>query len=185
MKDEQDFGAATGEPHPIEIMRAVYRDMDFSFEEVESMLTFRLALENLDITVISWGHPGDVARLIVKIPVRAQAEFRSRAGEFLHRLNFNAKRKFWEMDHNDGEIRLAAYTDTVLAPLSESLFRSAFHALTTTADITFPYLTSVLFGRMTPEFAADQAEAALDAFWDNDEKPDNEPPETNDHFRVN
>ena len=30
------------------------------------------------------------------------------------------------------------------------------------ADAVFPYLTSVLSGRMTPEFAADQAEAATE-----------------------
>jgi len=34
------------------------------------------------------------------------------------------------------------------------------------ADTVFPYLTSVLSGRMTPDFAADQADAATAAMWD-------------------
>lgn len=45
-----------------------------------------------------------------------------------------------------------------------------------TADTVFPYFTSILSGRMTPEFAADQAEAALNAMWNKDEKTDDEPP---------
>jgi len=91
-------------------------------------------------------------------------------------------RKFWEMDYSDGEIRLVAYTDTITGPLTEGLFRSIFHAVTSTADVTFPYLTSVLSGRMTPEFAADQAEAAIDAFWNKGEKSDaaeEDPPSDN------
>ncbi|MEI8310878.1 MAG: hypothetical protein WCH98_08990, partial [Verrucomicrobiota bacterium] len=95
------------------------------------------------------------------------------------RLNYAAKRKFWEMDYSDGEIRLVAYTDTITGPLTEGLFRSIFHAVTSTADVTFPYLTSVLSGRMTPEFAADQAEAAIDAFWNKGEKTEEEPPSEN------
>jgi hypothetical protein len=57
-----------------------------------------------------------------------------------------------------------------------SFIRSLFHALTSTADVVFPYLTSVLSGRMTPEFAADQADAAIHAHWNMDEKTDDEPP---------
>jgi hypothetical protein len=43
-------------------------------------------------------------------------------------------------------------------------------ALATTIDC----LTSVLSGRMTPELAADQAEAAIEAFWDKGNNPEDE-----------
>jgi len=46
---------------------------------------------------------------------------------------------------------------------------------TETADTVFRYLTSLLSGRMTPEFAADQAEAAFTALWDKTEKAGDEP----------
>lgn len=158
-------------------MKDAYRSMEFHFEEDEDRLVLRLSLQTMDVTVISWGNPDDVASMIVRLPVRATEEFRGKAGEFLHRLNFSAKRKFWEIDYNDGEIRLASHTDTITGALTEGLFRSILHALTSTADVVFPYLTSVLSGRMTPEFAADQAEAAIHAFWDKGENPEGEPPE--------
>ena len=44
-----------------------------------------------------------------------------------------------------------------------------------TAETVFPYLTSILSGRMTPEFVADQAEAAFTALWDKTEKAGDEP----------
>jgi len=47
-----------------------------------------------------------------------------------------------------------------------------------TADTVFPYLTSRLSGRMTPEFAADQAKAAVKAQWDKGGKADEEEPPT-------
>jgi hypothetical protein len=175
MNDENHSVPETETRDPIDVMRKVYQDLEFHVEEDDGTLTLRLALQTMDVTVISWGNPGDVASLIVRLPVRATEEFRAKAGEFLHRLNFNAKRKFWEIDYNDGEIRLAAYTDTITGRLTEGLFRSLLQALTSTADIVFPYLTSVLSGRMTPEFAADQAEAALVARWNKDEEE--EPPE--------
>jgi hypothetical protein len=182
MKDEQDPQPTAEAPEPLDVMRKAYQDAEFHFEEDEGTLTLRLGLKNLDVTVHCWGHAGDVASIIVRLPIRATEEFRARTGEFLHRLNYAAKRKFWEMDYSDGEIRLVAYTDTITGPLTEGLFRSIFHAVTSTADVTFPYLTSVLSGRMTPEFAADQAEAAIDAFWNKGEKSDaaeEDPPSEN------
>ena len=178
MKDEKDPGTA---PYPLDVMKDAYRSMEFHFEEDEDRLILRLSLQTMDVTVISWGNPGDVASVIVRLPIRATEEFRAKAGEFLHRLNFSAKRKFWEIDYDDGEIRLATHTDTITGPLSEGLFRSILHALTSTADVVFPYLTSVLSGRMTPEFAADQAEAATQAFWDKGESPEEEPPENSEN----
>jgi hypothetical protein len=111
------------------------------------------------------------ASLYVLLPVRATAESRANTGEFLHRLNYHSKRKFWEMDYNDGEIRLTSFTDTVTGPLTEAHFRGILHSMVTTADVVFPYLTSVLSGRMTPDFSADQAQAALRAFWNRPRSP--------------
>ena len=180
MKNDPEQSAETQEPPPpLDVMRKVYQDAEFHFDEDDGRLTLRLSLRNMDVTVFSWGYPNDVASIIVRLPIRATEEFRSKVGEFFHRINFSAKRKFWEIDYNDGEIRLAAYTDTIAGPLTEGLFRSIFHALTNTADVVFPYLTSVLSGRMTPEFAADQADAAIAAFWDKGEKKEEEPPSEN------
>jgi len=158
-------------------MRLAYTDMEITFQEDDDTIFTRLNLENVEVHVISWGEPNDLASIVVRLPVRAAPEFRAVAGEFLHRLNYNARRKFWELDHDDGEIRLAVYTDTVLGPLTDRIFRSLLHCLLMTADTVFPYLTSVLSGRMTPEFANDQAEAALVAMWDKDEISDDDPPE--------
>ena len=182
MKDEPDPQPTAEAPEPLDVMRQVYEEAEFHFEEDDGTLTLRLGLKNLDVTVLCWGHAGDVASIIVRLPIRATEKFLARTGEFLHRLNYAAKRKFWEFDYSDGEIRLAAYTDTISGPLTEGLFRSIFHAVTATADVTFPYLTSVLSGRMTPEFAADQAEAAIEAFWNKGEKsepPEEDPPTEN------
>ncbi len=174
---EPDQPTETQEPPlPLDVMRRVYQEAEFHFEEDEGTLTLNLGLKNLDVAVLCWGHPEDVAMLVVRLPIRATKEFRDRTGEFLHRLNYDSKRKFWEIDYNDGEIRLAAYTDTITGHLTEGLFRSLFHAVTSTADVVFPYLTSVLSGRMTPEFAADQADAAIHAHWNKGENPDEDPP---------
>ncbi len=164
---------------PLEVMRQAYTDMEITFQEDDDTIFTRLNLNNLEVHVISWGCPDDLATTVIRIPVHAAPEFRAAAGEFLHRLNFNARRKFWEIDHDDGEIRLAAYTDTVLGPLTDRIFRSMLHCMLMTADTAFPYLTSVLSGRMSPEFAADQAEAALAAMWDKDGAMDSESPEEN------
>jgi len=106
-----------------------------------------------------------VARIIVNLPVRATPEFRPQTGEFLHRLNFGSKRKFWEFDYNDEEMRLASYTDTLTGPLTKEFFRAILNSLASATDAAFPYLTGVLTGRMSPEFAADQAEAGIRAAW--------------------
>ena len=175
MEDNPEKSTETQEPPlPLDVMRAVYRAMEFHTEENDGRITLRLALENMDVVVISWGNPNDVATVIVRLPVRATPEFRAKTGEFLHRLNFDSKRKFWEMDYNDGEIRMAAYTDTLIGPLTEEHFRGILHCMVKTADTVFPYLTSVLSGRMAPDFAADQADAAIYAQWNKGNNPEEE-----------
>ncbi len=165
--------------HPLEVMRQAYTDMEITFQEDDDTIFTRLNLENVEVHVISWGEPDDLASIVVRMPVRAAPEFRAAAGEFLHRLNFDSRRKFWELDHDDGEIRLAAYTDTVLGPLTDRIFRSILHCLLMTADTAFPYLTSVLSGRMSPAFADDQAGAALAAMWGKDDSSNDDEPDNN------
>jgi len=46
-----------------------------------------------------------------------------------------------------------------------------------TAETVFPYLTSILSGRMTPEFAADQAESAVNDLCNKDEQTSEGPSE--------
>jgi len=167
---ESEASEAEEHIHPLEVMRRAYGAMEIAFQEDEDTILTRLNLKNLEVHVISFGEPDDLATIIVRLPVRAAPEFRAQAGEFLHRLNFNARRKFWEIDHNDGEIRLAAYTDTMVGPLTDGGFHSLLHCLIMQADTVFPYLTSVLSGRMASDFAADQAEEATAAMWDTDER---------------
>jgi len=168
MKDEKDSQPTAEVPDPLDVMRDVLRGMEFNFDDADGRLVVHLMLDRLDVKVVCWGNPDDVATILVVLPVRATPEFRPQTGEFLHRLNYGAKRKYWEMDYGDGEIRLAAYTDTLIGPLTGQHFRGMLHSMVRTADIVFPYLTSVLSGRMTPEFADDQAEAAIHAFWNKD-----------------
>jgi hypothetical protein len=161
---------------PLSIMEAVCREMEFPYEEENGVLKFRVALDSMDVQVITWGQLRDVAQVIVRLQVRAKTDFRAQCGEFLHRLNFGTRRKLWEMDYDDGEVRLAAYYDTIAGPLTGGILKSLLHYLFVTADAVFPYLTSVLSGRMTAEFAADQAEAAITALWDDgEEKVEEEP----------
>lgn len=159
---DEDENAGTN-VDPLETIRTVLRDIDHGFAEENDMIRFQAVLPSLDVDVFTAGTHGDQARVVVKLPVRARSEVRALVGEFLHRLNFSSPRKLWEMDYDDGEIRLAAYTDTFLAPLSTGLYRAMLSMLLSRTEVVFPYLTSVLSRRMTPEFAADQAEAAIEA----------------------
>jgi hypothetical protein len=61
---------------------------------------------------------------------------------------------------------MVAYADTMAGPLTEPIFRGLLHFMLMTADEVFPYLTSVLSGRMKPAFAADQTAAAIMAMCD-------------------
>ena len=152
-------------PHPMDVMRQAFRSMKVRFLEDEGRLFARLGLENVEVQVVAWGYPDDLAKVIVRLPVRAAKRYRADAGDFLHRLNCNARRKYWEMDCDSGEIRLSCFTDTMVGRLTERLFRALLNSLLHAADAAFPYLTGVLNGRMSPEFAADQAEAAVRVDW--------------------
>ena len=159
-------GKTDASPHPMEVMRQTFRAMGIPFQEDDGTIFTRLALENIEVHVIAWGYPDDLAKVIVRIPVRAAKKFRAEAGELLHRLNCNARRKYWELSYDDGEIRLSCFTDTLVGPLTERLFRALLNALVSAADAAFPYIAGVLSGRMSAELAADQAEAAVQSGWE-------------------
>lgn len=151
--------------HPLDVMRQTLTSMEIPFQEDDGRLFTRLGLENVEVQVVAWGYPDDLAKVIVRLPVRAAKKHRAAAGDFLHRLNCNARRKYWELDCDSGEIRLSCFTDTMVGRLTEGLFRALLNSLVEAADAAFPYLTSVLSGRMSPEFAADQAQAAVQVGW--------------------
>ncbi len=153
---------------PIEVMRKVFAAGDLKVDDVEGVLSTRLVLEHVEVHILCMGQSDDLASLMVRLPIRVTEKNRVAAAEFLHRLNWNAHRKFWEMDYEEGEIRLAGYCDTLSSPLDEGAFRAVLDAIVTTADTVFPYLTQVLAGRMSPTFASDQAEAALRDSWQPD-----------------
>ncbi len=165
MKQKNEIPEPASSVHPLDVMRQAFRSMEICYEDEDGSILSQLTLENLDVQVSCCGEPDDIATVTLLLPVHAEPKACAAAGEFLHRLNFDVKRKFWEFDYNSGEIRLAGYTDTLVGPLTEPLFRELLEALAFTADNAFPSLTSVLAGRMSPESAAAQAEAALDAAW--------------------
>jgi len=67
--------------------------------------------------------------------------------------------------------------DTIIGPLTSGQFQGLLHCMIKTAETVFPYLTSILSGRMTPEFAADQAESAVNDLWNKDEQTSEGPSE--------
>jgi len=95
---------------PLTVMREYYAESGITFQEDDDALFTRLNLMNTEVQVICWGEPNDTATVVVRLPLRAAPEVREKAGEFVNRMNFGAKRKFWELDHDSGEMRLASYT---------------------------------------------------------------------------
>lgn len=165
MKDEKDPQPTAEAPEPLDVMRKAFRSMQVPFQEGDGRLFTRLGLNNVEVQVFAWGFPDDLAKVIVRLPIRAARKHRAAAGDFLHRLNCNVRRKYWEMDCDSGEIRLSCFTDTIVGPLKEPHFWALLNSLVHAADTTFPFLTGVLNGKMTPDIAADQAQAAVQFEW--------------------
>jgi len=161
MNDNPDPASTDEAPLPIELIKEALRKSEFDFDTVEDCVAFHMQLSTCEVRIVIWAEPESVAKLKLTLPIRANVEHRAAVGELLHRLNYGAKRKFWEMDCNDGEIGLSSHVDTVRRPLDPDFFMSMFSALATTADLNLPYVTAVAFGQMKPDFAADQGLAAL------------------------
>lgn len=45
--------------------------MEFNFDEEDGAFQLRIKLENMDVEVISWGVPEDLATILVRLPIRA------------------------------------------------------------------------------------------------------------------
>jgi hypothetical protein len=166
VEDQEEQWLDSDAPHPHEVIRSHYQRMEMDFHEIDGMIVTQVILENLEVEVLALGEPDALVQIVVKFPVRASRKYRAATGEFLHRLNYGARRKFWELDHNDGEIRMSAYTDTMAGPLEEPIFCGLLNCMLVTADGIFPLLTNVLSGSMRPDFAADQAGAVCIAMCD-------------------
>lgn len=162
MDEEPLSGFAAGaQREPLDIMRSYLVEREYVFEEDSGFLHLRMTLDNCQCDLFCAGEAGSQIQVVVGLPVRARKEIRAAVGEFLHRLNFGQDRKFWEFDYSDGEIRLSAYSDLFNCELTAELFGCICQTLLSLADITFPYLSGVLSGVYNPEFAADQALAAI------------------------
>lgn len=150
-------------PTPSAVMREVFDEAElrYSFDEQTGSVRVPLRLRNVEINLICWSDSDGLANLAIRFPVMAPPEARPGVGELLHRLNYVGRRKFWEMDYDDGEIRMVATMDTFGAPLQRDVFSAVAHAIVGIADRTFPYLNAVITRSMKPDFAADQAVAAL------------------------
>ncbi|MCX7869446.1 MAG: YbjN domain-containing protein [Terrimicrobiaceae bacterium] len=138
-------------------------NLEYDYDAEDDIISLRVQLETFEAAMFLFGENDDMATLMVRVPVRVPEAVRPAVGEFLHRLNYAGRRKFWEMDYNDGEVRLRATTDTIDAPLSSMMFQAMSQAVLEIADRTFPYLNAVITRSMKPDFAADQAIAALSA----------------------
>lgn len=146
---------------PLDVIRHALEEGGLRYEDAGDLLMMVVGLRHVEVQVFCSAESDDLVSILVRLPVRATKEYRAAAADFLHRLNWNSRRKFWELEMDDGEIRLAGYTDTLAGPLAPETFQRLLDAILTTADVAFPYLTAVLNGRMNAEFAADQTEAAL------------------------
>ena len=148
---------------PTDVMRRWLNDcgIRYDYDTDDDIIVFKTDIPSTELTVICGGVPGDLAYLIVRFPVRVPEPARQAVGEFLHRLNYASKRKFWEMDFNDGEVRMRGSTDLFSSPLDEGLFESLLRLLLEMASKAFLYLNAVTTQSMKPDFAADQALCAL------------------------
>ncbi len=162
-------------PTPAAVMCEVFdqAELKYSLDEETGVIRLPLRLKNVEINLACWADSDGLATLTIRLPVMAPAESRAGVGEFLHRLNYVGRRKFWEMDYDDGEVRMVANIDTFGSPLQREVFSAVAHALVEIADQSFPYLNAVITRCMKPDFAADQAVAAL-------RTPDSDEPETGD-----
>ena len=168
---------SAGQPaeiEPVEVMRSFFRNAEIEVEEHDGRFLTNLELDNWEVKVLCYGQLHDLVQLIFRLPIKVPVKMRPQAGEFFSRLNFGARRKFWEVDYNDGEIRCACHTDTISAPLTESLFGSMVQALARMSDRIYPYVLAVISGKMAPDFAADQAIAALSADSDEGDQSETE-----------
>ena len=147
----------------IEIMRSVFDDAELAYELVgeDEFIRSEFVLSGVDVSVYCQGDNESLVVVVVSFPVRAPVETRHLTGEFLLRANYALSRQVWEMDFDDGEVRLRMHVDTCFgAPLKREVFRAILDYAILMAEMYFPFLNAVITRAMKPEFALDQAQAA-------------------------
>lgn len=104
----------------MDTMRQALADAGIKHETDESgrYILAPFKLKNTDVDMLVCGEPGDVVIMTVTFPVRVPEDARGVVGEFILRANYGAKRGIGEMDHNDGEVRLRVYEDTIFSPFT-------------------------------------------------------------------
>jgi len=147
----------------IEIMRSVFDDAELAYEVVgeDEFIRSEFVLSGVDVSVYCQGDNESLVVVVVSFPVRAPVETRHLTGEFLLRANYALSRQVWEMDFDDGEVRLRMHVDTCFGePLKREVFRAILDYAILMAEMYFPFLNAVITRAMKPEFALDQAQAA-------------------------
>lgn len=156
----------TKDPSPVpptQTMLSWFHDkqMTYDYCEDSGIISANFELNNLDVRVFCGATSEGAPFLIVRYPVKAPEPIRSAVGEFLLRLNFAAKRSLCELDFNDGEIRLRGVSDLVDEGFTQDHFAVMMGQMLLFADMAYPCLASVMTRAMKPDFASDQAVAAI------------------------
>jgi hypothetical protein len=163
--DDQHPPAAPAETPlaPTELIRQMLANagIEYDYDDESDTVRFGSLTEHAEVTVLARGQAGNSAAFGVRLPIRIPKRARPAAGELLHRINYATYRKFWEIDYDDGEVRLTAVTDLFYCDLREELAGAIMRRLVEAAETVIPYLNAVTCGSMKPDFAADQALTAL------------------------
>jgi hypothetical protein len=147
----------------IAVMCSIFDDADIVYEVVgeNEFIRSEFVLSGVDVSVYCQGDNESLVVVVVTFPVRAPVETRHVTGEFLLRANYALSRQVWEMDFDDGEVRLRMHVDTCFGePLQPEVFRAILDYAILMAEMYFPFLNAVITRAMKPEFALDQAQAA-------------------------
>jgi hypothetical protein len=147
----------------MEVMRSVFDEAELAYEVVgeTEFIRSEFALSGVDVSVHCQGDNDSLVVVVISFPVRAPVETRHLVGEFLLRANYALSRQVWEMDFDDGEVRLRMHVDTCFGDcLKPQVFRLVLDYAILMAEIYFPFLNAVMTRAMKPEFALDQAQAA-------------------------
>jgi hypothetical protein len=152
------------QPTPIEVMQSWFDEVQlpYNFFEEDNMISSGIAMTNLEVGIVCRVLPDGDRVLIVRHPMRAPKETRHAVGEFLLRLNHASKQSHWEMDFDDGEVRFRSVTSTPEVEFSKDYFRLWLAEILLVTDAVCPYLAGVFGRTMKPDFAADQAIAAIE-----------------------
>ncbi len=154
---------------PTHVMLTWFKDKQMSYDYCEdnNIITSGIELSHLEVRIFCGTTPEESPFLIIRYPMRAPESVRPSVGEFLMRLNFAAKRSLCELDFNDGEIRFRMVSDLTGSAFSQDHFAVMMGQMLLFADMAYPCLASVMTRAMKPDFAADQALAAIDKAFQN------------------